>query len=140
MATHITNFQKWLDSMDAANHGKDKVSWVNTLKLTPHVEHDGERVLIPESQIYNVPEGFSLITVDADNTVPANFDTEGQMVQFTLDRSHVNYVKNVKAKWQLTAATADVIMAPPQFWLKRAEFWGNGPNGDKIQTLYVIIW
>lgn len=134
----INNFQQWLDRADAASHSKDKVSWVNTLLLTPHVEETGETVLIPQDQIPTTPEGFSLLTLNADNqtSIPTNFTTAGQMVQFKITRNTVNYLNNISIIWTLAAATADVIIPPLPFLLDRIEFWGNGVNGDKIQTLY----
>ena len=138
---NINNLQAWLDKQDSADHGKDKVTWLNTLKLTRHIEKDGDRVLIPEDQIRATHEAFSLVTLNADNqtSIPTNFNTAGQMVQFKVTGNTIGFATDMNLKWTLTASTADVIMPPPMFWVNRIEFWGNGVNGKKFLNVLLNV-
>jgi hypothetical protein len=139
MSNPITNINSWLDKERAvATRDKNIIPAVTYLELVQHSEPGGY-VLTPRTQTSHVVEAQELNFVNPDNnqSLPADFTTVGQIVQFKIPRQAFGHVRDINIIWKLkeTGASNDVQIVPLAFLCNRIEFWGNGPNGQLIQTL-----
>jgi hypothetical protein len=138
--SNVNNIKDWLDRQQAMIHKNDIIPATAFLELVSHTEADGNVVLIPANQRYHVVEALELNTISVDNgiSVPTSFATAGQMVQFRVQRSSFGLVKGINVVLTLTetGTSNPVQTAPLPFLFQRIEYWANGANGVKIQTLY----
>jgi hypothetical protein len=138
--SNVNNVKDWLDREAAMIHKSDLIPATAFLELVSHTEADGNVVLIPANQRYHVVEHLELNTINVDNgvSVPADFTVAGQMVQFRLQRSSYGLVKGLNVILQVkeTGGSNPVQTVPLPFLFQRIEYWANGANGVKIQTLY----